>query len=189
MSSINRAGTICHESPNLLETAALALTASIRQLRPILIHLLLRVASHNKRHRFRELEHRAAIQRRKPLSIKLKRNRKNGTLRNMGVCRPAQCIKTARILKHSQIKRNGLLSVRVEPQKRRNAGRAFQCTHSILSGPSKMRISWIGVFSWQLHSNAKSITAAHRTALATLKCCSCPNSSRSRVCSSSTQSF
>jgi hypothetical protein len=42
-----------------------------------------------------------------------------------------QLVETARVLKNGEVKLDGFFGIRVEPEKRRDAGKVFESTHGI----------------------------------------------------------
>lgn len=106
----NFAGTICHKRPNILEPC------------------VWRLAENHKRHGIGELEHRAAVQRRKILAIQFKRH---GEDRAVWVGLPVgkpQFVQTPRVLEDARINGDSLFGIRVELEERRDTWRALEIT-------------------------------------------------------------
>src|ERR1039458_2451619 len=111
------------------EPAALNLAASVGELFPVVVHFLLRVAAHHERDRIREIATGTAIERGKLLPIQFERDGEDAALRPRCVAGIAQLAEPARVLEYAQVKINRLFGIRVEPEKRRNAGKVFKSAH------------------------------------------------------------
>ena len=102
--------------------------ASGRKFRPIIVYLLLRIATDDKGNRFRELEERAAVERRKRLAVKFKSDGEN--FRRAGSAAGiVQHFKTAGVLEYREIEIYRIFCVVVEPEKRCNARKFRESTH------------------------------------------------------------
>ena len=130
-------GTICHDRPNLsLEPATSRFLAASRKLLPEVIDLLLRLAAHEERDGFRELELRPAVQRVELLAIEHKGRGHRGDADNL------------RVPEDGRVKCCGLLGLAVEPQERSDL------LHEVLlsafrqarAGESNMRERMKGLF-------------------------------------------
>ncbi len=117
------------EAELVLKPTALNLAASLGQLGQIIVHFLLRIAAHDKRYGFSELEYWTAVERSEGLAVAFKRNGENAALGRFAFIDVVPLIQTAQVLENSEIKLDGLFSVRVEPAKRRNAREVLKDTY------------------------------------------------------------
>jgi hypothetical protein len=108
----------------------LALAASLgSELRPVVIHFFLRVATHDKRDRFSEVELWAAIECGELLAVELEFDGEDAAFR-AGTCFGCTYpVEATGVLEDGEVERDGFFRIGVEPEKRCYAREALKGVH------------------------------------------------------------